>query len=134
MQLTAETEYICRTPVSCFELSYERFEQVRRDKNTPDLKMAKDELQEDLFKDKKLPLALDYVFHNNASNPDDFAVQLKKNEQRVKLKNAIMQVWTKIKKENQPKNLKTVMQERRDLEAKKNARLGLAKNEDAEED
>jgi len=123
MKLKAEAEYVCRTPVSCFELSYERFESIMN--HRADLKMAKEDLEKVLFEKQKLPIALDYVFHNNATNPDDFEITLKKNEQKVRLKNAIMQVWSVIKKETQPKNLKTVMQERRELEKKKLERLGL---------
>ena len=40
----------------------------------------------------KYPLALDYIFHNN--NERDYGAQLRKNQLRVKLKNAIMQTWS----------------------------------------
>lgn len=65
------------------------------------------------------------MLHNNSSKPEDYEFSLKKNEQKVKLKNAIMQVWTEIKKDTQPKNMKEVMKEMRELEKKKQQRLGL---------
>ena len=47
LELKAETEFICRTQVSCFELSYERFEQIM--KNREDLQNAHSELLTNVF-------------------------------------------------------------------------------------
>ena len=53
-----------------------------------------------------MPLALDYIFHNNLrSDISTYTEQLRKNELRVKLKNAIMQKWTVVKEQNQPGNI-----------------------------
>ena len=82
---------------------------------------------------QKQPIALDYVLHNNSSKPEDYEFSLKKNEQKVKLKNAIMQVWSEIKKDTQPKNMKEVMKEMRELEKKKQQRLGLYMSSPMEE-
>ena len=42
---------------------------------------------------------MDYIFHNNAEDPNEFDSTLVKNKDKVKLKNAIMQVWMKVKEE-----------------------------------
>jgi len=40
------------------------------------------------------PIALDYIFHNVAESPEQYQMDLHKNELKVKFKNAVMQVWT----------------------------------------
>ena len=46
------------------------------------------------------PLAIDYIFHNNNKHDVNlYKETLRKNELRVKFKNAIMQHWSKIKEE-----------------------------------
>lgn len=79
-------------------------------------------------------MALDYVLHNNSTNPEDYEMNLKKSEQKIRLKNAIMQVWSQVKKESQPKNLKTVMQEKRADKANQKKRLGIQDDDDEKED
>lgn len=46
------------------------------------------------------------------------------NEYKVRLKNVIMQVWSQVKQEVQPKNFKTIMRERREAKKKQEERLG----------
>ena len=55
------------------------------------------------------------------------------NEQKVKLKNAIMQVWSEVKQEAQPKNLKDILQDNREKERQKNLRIGNRPNDDEQE-
>ena len=59
----------------------------------------------------KYPIALDYIFHGNAESQEDYKMTLHKNELKVKFKNAVMQVWTKIKQENTPKDMTSLIQE-----------------------
>lgn len=61
---------------------------------------------------------------------DQYQFNLHKNEQKVKLKNAIMQVWSQVKQETQPKNLKTVMRERREAKRRQEERLGMKPEEE----
>lgn len=68
------------------------------------------------------------MLHNNESQPDDYDYNLKKNEQKVKLKNAIMQVWSGIKKETQPKNMKQILKESKERMRQKQERLGLTED------
>ena len=56
------------------------------------------------------PLALDYIFHNNnRSDVNTYKETLRKNELRVKFKNAIMQHWSKIKEETAPGNIQNMV-------------------------
>jgi len=70
------------------------------------------------------------VLHNNESMPDEYEYNLKKNEQKVKLKNAIMQVWSGIKKSTQPKNMKQILKESKDRMREKQERLGLKEEQE----
>ena len=45
---------------------------------------------EHALRTQKYDIALDYIFHNNAKNPEDYKETLKKNSAKVMLKNAIM--------------------------------------------
>lgn len=92
-------EYFCRTPVSCFELTYARMKKVLNKRD--DLKEARKYVKENVFRTKDVPatpklgnrLCLDYIFHNNADSPIVYQTQLMNNEYKVKFKNAVMQVW-----------------------------------------
>lgn len=57
----ADTDYVCRTPVSCFALSYEKMKQVML--RRADLQQANKEVKRDVFM-PKYNIALDYIFHN----------------------------------------------------------------------
>lgn len=58
----------------------------------------------------KYPLALDYIFHNNErSSVESYRQKLRVNELRVKLKNAIMQSWTKVKEDKTPGNIQNMV-------------------------
>lgn len=94
--------------------------------NRDDLKQACQHLDEEVFKKQK-GFALDYVLHNNEANfssQQQYQEQLFKNEYKVRLKNAIMQVWSQVKQEGQPKNFKTIMRERKEAKRKQEERLG----------
>ena len=45
---SADTDYICRTPVSCFELPYDRLKNVIRTR--ADLQIAQKDIKQQLFK------------------------------------------------------------------------------------
>ena len=103
----ADTDFVCRTTVSVFVLSYQKFNEIKRKRK--DLKETKLRLKDQLFK-SYYPLALDYIFHNNVKNGiENYQETLRKNELRVKFKNAIMQHWTKVKEETQPGNLQNMI-------------------------
>lgn len=56
-------------------------------------------------------VALDYILHNNAESPAEFEMKLRSNALKVKFKNAVMQVWTQMKREMEPKNMQTLIAE-----------------------
>ena len=58
----ADTDFVCRTMVSCFVLSYEKFTALVKRRN--DMKETKKEVRMELDQSKD-PVALDYIFHNN---------------------------------------------------------------------
>ena len=130
LEQKAEAEYVCKTQVSCYELSHTRFQEIMWHRD--DLQKARQHLDTEVFKKSK-GIALDYVLHNNEanfSNLEQYQFNLHKNEQKVKLKNAIMQVWSQVKTETQPKNLKTVMRERREAKRRQEERLGMKPDEE----
>lgn len=92
-----------------------------------DLQQARKDIKKALF----TPLhqvALDYIFHNNSENPQEYAINLHKNALKVKIKNAVMQMWTQVKRDTQPKNINSLIAEMIDRKKKKEALLGLNKN------
>ena len=99
----ADTDFVCRTTVSCFVLHFKKFEELLARRQ--DLRQAKQEVETELLK-SHMPIALDYIFHNNnRGDMNTYLEMLRKNELRVKLKNAIMQKWTVVKEQNQPGNI-----------------------------
>lgn len=74
-------------------LTVEKIDEIRSKKQ--DMKDAYQNVEKAVF-EPKYALALDYIFHNN--NEQNYDEQLRKNELRVKLKNAIMQTWSDVKK------------------------------------
>ena len=96
----ADTDFRCLTAVSCYELSVEKLNLIKEKKE--DMRAAYKAVEEEVFK-PQFPLALDYIFHNN--NERDYAIQLRKNQLRVKLKNAIMQTWSQVKKLKSPPSI-----------------------------
>lgn len=91
----SDTEYKCLTSVSCYELSVFTLEQIRDKKG--DMKQAFAKVEREQIQ-PEYPLALDYILHNN--NENNYHEQLRRNGLRVRLKNAIMQTWSKYKAEN----------------------------------
>ena len=64
----------------------EKIKEKRQDLQSTFLAVEKEVL---LFQNE---IALDYIFHND--NHRDYDKQLRKNALRVRLKNAVMQVWS----------------------------------------
>ena len=127
----ADTYYVCRTPVSCFELSYERTKKVMEKR--ADLQQARKDIKQALFTSHH-QIALDYIFHNHSDTPSEYAMNQQKNELRVKFKNAAMQVWTQVKREMQPKDMTTLIGELIINKNQKALMLGINKNvEDGDE-
>ena len=58
----ADTDFVCRTTVSVFQLNYHKFTEIKRKRQ--DLKRTKEQVKAVLFA-PLYPLALDYIFHNN---------------------------------------------------------------------
>ena len=58
----ADTDFVCRTTVSCFVLHFEKFKELLGRRQ--DLRLAKQDVETELLK-SHMPLALDYIFHNN---------------------------------------------------------------------
>lgn len=59
----ADTDFICKTPVSCFELTYDRLKQVME--RRADMQQARKDIKMNLFKPTH-QVALDYIMHINA--------------------------------------------------------------------
>lgn len=103
----ADTDFVCRTSVSCFVLPYEKMKEVKIKRQ--DLQVERNKVKKELFA-PRYPLALDYIFHNNErSNNEIYLQRMHVNELRVKLKNAIMQTWTKVKEETSPSNMQEMV-------------------------
>ena len=62
-----------------------------------------------MYPNYKPQIALDYIFHNSMEDSKEYEKQLKHNEYKVRFKNAIMQVWTQVKKECKPKSMKVLI-------------------------
>ena len=74
------------------------------------------------------------MFHNHAESPEEYGIVLHKNELKVKIKNAVMQVWSQVKRESQPKNISTLIAEMIERKKKKDELLGLKKGKDDDEE
>ena len=100
----ADTDFVCRTSVSVFYLTYDKLREVASKRQ--DLQREREQQKKVLYAPLH-PLALDYIFHNNATggNLEAYHQQLRKGELKVKFKNAIMQHWTKVKEQTKPGNL-----------------------------
>ena len=61
-------------------------------------------------------------------------MNLRANALKVKFKNAVMQVWTQMKRESQPKNISTLIAEMLDRRKRKLVALGLGARKTVEED
>ena len=82
------------------------------------------------------PIALDYIFHNNERDSiEKYNETLRKNELRVKFKNAIMQHWTKMKEETSVGSLQDMIDQmlKRKRASKKDG-LDYQKQEDKKEE
>ena len=129
----ADTEYSCRTPVACFELSYLKFKKIM--KRRGDLKNAQKEIFNKLmYPNYKPQIALDYIFHNGMEDSKEYEKQLKHNEYKVRFKNAIMQVWTQVKKESKPKSMKLLISEMIQQQKLKKEKLGTGKKDSSKDD
>jgi len=130
----ASADYVCRTPVSCFELSYERMKKVMNKR--ADLQQARKDVKKALFT-PQYQVALDYIFHNDSESQEEYDQKLATNDFKVKFKNAVMQVWTQIKRQRQPKDMSTMIQEMQEKKRKAMAKLGLmqgGKNDNRQDD
>ena len=58
----ADTDFMCRTSVSCFVLHYDKMTEIKSKKI--DLEQAKKVVKNELLEPHD-PVALDYIFHNN---------------------------------------------------------------------
>ena len=132
-------EYVCRTPVSCFELTKERLKKVMN--KQADLREARKYVKESVFGKRDGPtpklgnrLCLDYIFHNNADSPEIYKANLMNNEYKVKFKNAVMQAWVQVKKERAPKDVQTLIAEMQAKKKKTLQNLGFLVDERARED
>ena len=109
IQDDADTDFKCSTTVSCFSLSYAKMREVLMKRS--DLQAQRNLVKQVLYA-PLYPLALDYIFHNNDhESTEKYYETLRKNELRVKFKNAIMQHWTKVKEETNPGNLQDMVDE-----------------------
>lgn len=71
----ADTDFVCRTAVSCYVLPYSKFKQLVKKRN--DLKETKRQVGIELDS-SNIPVALDYIFHNNVrSSEEDYRAQLR---------------------------------------------------------
>ena len=132
-------EYVCRTPVSCFELTKERLKKVMN--KQADLREARKYVKESVFGKRDGPtpklgnrLCLDYIFHNNTDSPEIYKANLMNNEYKVKFKNAVMQAWVQVKKERAPKDVQTLIAEMQAKKKKTLQNLGFLVDERARED
>lgn len=96
------TDIVCQTGVSCFELTYERLKTVME--RRADMQQARKDIKQNLMK-PNYTIALDYILHNNAESPEEFDVNIRSNALKVKFKNAVMQVWSEMKHEMNPRNI-----------------------------
>jgi hypothetical protein len=92
-----DTDIVCMTNVSVLKLSREALEDICARRS--DLKQVFHRQQFEMHQLKK-PLALDYITPVNLIDLDDRRLMLHKQELKMRLKNAIMQQWTKIKVAN----------------------------------
>lgn len=83
-----------------------------------DLKDARNRVREEVFK-PLYPIALDYIFPIN--DYDDYYGAMRRNALIVRVKNAIMQSWSEVKKKNKPPSLNEMIDDllRKKREGKK---------------
>ena len=117
MKKKPQIDYVCLTPVSCFELSYDRMKKVMNER--ADLRTAREELKEK-FNMYKYPVALDYILHNFAQTKDEYEDRLLQNKSRVAFKNAVMQVWAHMKESNFPRDIWSVFEKMKKRKDEKN--------------
>ena len=110
----ADTDFRCLTSVSCFELSADKIKEIKNKRE--DMRTAYRAVEEEVLI-PQFPLALDYIIHNNRPGKKEYLAQLKKNQMRVKLKNAIMQSWQIVKSDKKPPSMNELIEEM--LKAKK---------------
>jgi len=97
IQDDADTDFVCRTNVSLFSLTFEKLKEIKNKRQ--DLSDAREKVKHELYA-PSLPLALDYIFHNNTRDSyESYLENMRKNTLRVKFKNVIMQKWTQVKEE-----------------------------------
>ena len=117
----ADTDFVCRTTVSAFYLTSAKLNEVMKKRN--DLATEQTKVSQTIYA-PLYPLALDYIFHNNERQSVDLYYEtLRKNELRVKFKNAIMQHWTKVKEKTAVGSLQTMIDQM--LKKKRSNKDGL---------
>lgn len=120
----ADTDFICRSAVSCFELSYERMKKVLNKR--ADLEQARKDIKQILYTPNQ-KVALDYIPHNHAASPEAYEKTLHSNELKVKFKNLAMQVWISIKREIGPRDMTDFINERLAKKKKRDQLMAMNK-------
>jgi CRP-like cAMP-binding protein len=95
-----DTDYKCKSKVTIFTLSFTAVQSVMNKR--ADLARVFHDIEREVLLMKN-EIALDYIFNNQ--NYKQYEDQLRKNELRVQLKNAIMQSWNELKEKNKPPSL-----------------------------
>lgn len=112
----SDTEFKCKTSVSALLLRTDVIKHIVAKR--ADLK---DALQETYDRINGKQIALDYIIHNNAPK-ETYAQTLEQNAMRVRLKNAIMQIWSQYKQDNKKPSLndlvKNLMKEKKERDRK----------------
>jgi hypothetical protein len=96
-----DTDYRCKDRVSVYFITIDKVKEIasrRNDLNTVINTVEKEILLDANGNEKQNGIALDFIYHND--NHKNYAHQMKDNEKRARLKNAVMMVWNKVKEEN----------------------------------
>ena len=113
----SDTDFKCRTSVSAFTLKTDAIKRLMN--KHPNLKNTVHSLMKKLHGKE---IALDYIIHNNAKTAEEYEAQLRRNQLRVKFKDAIMRLWSKYKEDHKKPSLnylvKKMMKEKKDREFK----------------
>ena len=97
-----------------------------------DLQAARKDIQKELMM-PRYQVALGYILHNNAVSFEEYEKTLHQQRLKVKLKNAIMQVWTDHKRVLQP-DMKHLIDEMHRKQKAKQKLLGLGGADENQEE
>ena len=103
-----DTDGKCATTVSAFALEYHDLEIIRNRISELDTEIKR---IENHILEAENPIALDYIIKipKEFRRKRDFKTEVKRNEVTVQLKNAVMQVWLKIKEQRQKPSMKDIL-------------------------